>query len=376
MKQKRMQFVLVVLLSLLLLGLATVLIPARAFSESENRPLTQMPAVNADAVLGGTFQSELSDYLSDQIPLRPMWMRLYTGMQKLMGKKEIGGVYVGREHHYFKAFTDADYSPSKAEAIFDLMDSFVRGTGLPSTVLLVPSPGTVLADRLPAHAPYYDADPVYELAQELLSCPVMDLRDDFTARAGDTQLYYKTDHHWTTQGAYLAYEAYCRLKQLTPEPYIMTPVTQDFYGTNHTKILDAAAEPDTILAVQKLPPMEVRYEDGTVSDSPYRPDLLTHKDQYTYFFGGNWGRVTLRTQAQGGHLLVIKDSFANCFVPFLAAHYGQITMVDLRHFEGDLLKLIREEGVTELLFLYEASNLLTDVGIESLGWAVDALEAS
>lgn len=376
MKQKRMRFVLVFVLCLLLLGLATLLIPARAFSESENRPLAQMPPLNQETVLNGTFQSGLSDFLSDQVPLRSMWMKLHTGMQKLLGRKEIGGVYVGKDHYYFKTFTDDDYSTSKMEAVFDLMESFVQGTKLPAAVMLVPSPGTVLADRLPAHAPYYDAAPVYDAAKEMFSCPVIDLRATFAAHAADTQLYYKTDHHWTTQAAYLAYEAYCKEKNLTPAPYIMAPVTQNFYGTNHTKIMDAAAKPDTILAVQKLPPVEVTYDDGTVSDSPYRPDLLTHKDQYTYFFGGNWGKVTLKSDAPGGqHLLVLKDSFANCFVPFLTANYSQITMVDLRHFEGDLLHLIQEEGVTDLLFLYETSNLLTDMGIDALGWAVDALEA-
>lgn len=374
MKQKRMRFVLVLILSLLLLGVVTLVLPAKSFSESENRPLAQMPAVNGETVQTGTFQSGLSDYLSDQFPLRSMWMKLHTGMQKRMGKKEIGGVYVGKEHYYFKAFTDEDYSPNKMEAVFDLMDSFVQGVGLPTTVMLVPSPGTVLEDLLPAHAPYYDANPVYDAAKAQLSGTVIDLRAAFAASQDHTQLYYKTDHHWTTQAAYLAYEAYCKANHLTPEPYIMAPVTQNFYGTNHTKILDGAAKPDTILAVQRLPKMEVVYDDGTVSDSPYRPDLLEHKDQYTYFFGGNWGKITLNTQAKGGHLLVLKDSFANCFVPFLTANYAKITVVDLRHFEGDLLKLMEEEQVTDLLFLYEMSNLLTDTGIYSLGLAVDTLE--
>ena len=349
---------------LLILAVLTLLLPSRAFSPNENRPLAQMPVLSVCDIQSGNIQTGLSDYLSDQIPLRDFWIGANTALKKLSGRQEINGIYLGDDHYYFQKFTDDSYSATRMVSIFRMMDRFVQQQGIPAAVMLVPSPGTVLSGKLPDNAPYYDAALVFDTADQLLSCPVIDLRRCFESAADDTQLYYRTDHHWTSQGAYLAYKQYCTAQGIGPGEYALEQVSDSFYGTLYSKVLDSAAEPDAVYAPMELPEATITYEDGMVSGTPYDPDKLKQKDQYTYFFGGNHGVVTIQTQTQNaGKLLVIKDSFANSFVPYLFGDYSEIIMLDLRYFGGSVEDVITQNGITQILFLYETSNLLTDTGI-------------
>ncbi len=365
MKQQRRRFVGILFLSLWLLAVVTILLPARAFSASENRYLSQMPDLSGQSIQTGSFQNGLSDYLSDQIPFRGGWIQVNTAVKKMMGRREINGVYLGKDHRYFQKFTDDDYSRTRMLSVFRMLDAFVQQQNVPTQVMLVPSPATVLSDDLPRNAPYYHEALIYETAQQLLSASVIDLRDTF--RESTENLYYRTDHHWTTQGAELAYRSYCQAVGLEPRQFLMQQVSGSFRGTLYSRILDPAAPKDTISAVLRLPRVSVTYDDGTVSDSPYSRKFLDEKDQYAFFFGGNWGKVTIDTDATSGKkLLVLKDSFANSFVPFLLEDYSQIVMLDLRYFDGSVADVIAEQGTDQMLILYEMSNFLTDNGILKL----------
>lgn len=363
MRKYRVCFLGVFFISLILLAVMTLIQSPRAFSVNENRPLAQMPVISVKEIQTGSAQEDFSAFLSDQVPLRDYWIKANTFLKRLSGRTEINGVYLGKDDYYFQRFTDDSYSYSRVVSIFRMMDSFVQKQGIPTSVMLVPSPGTILSDKLPANAPYYDADIVFDTANQLLSCPVINLRNCFEA-ASDTQLYYRTDHHWTSQGAYLAYQQYCSALGYCPREYILEQVSSNFYGTLYSKVLDNAAEPDAVYAPAELPEVLITYEDGTVSDTPCHQEKLAQKDQYTYFFGGNYGMVTIQTKTQNTEkLLVIKDSFANSFVPYLSGDYSEIIMLDLRYFGGSVEDVIAQNGITQILFLYEMSNLLTDTGI-------------
>lgn len=364
-------FVVLFFVILALFAGLTFFTPAKAFSENENRYLAQMPELTVDSLLSGEFQEDLSDFLSDQIPFRDFWIETNTNIKKWMGKQEINGVYLGSDGYYFQQFTDDSYSESRKTAIFALLEQFAQKQAASVHVMMVPTPGVVLSDKLPANAPMYNADSVWEeMIAAVPSCNVIDLRDSFRTAAADTQLYYRTDHHWTTQGAYEAYEAYCEAMGLTAksmEDFGLEPVSESFYGTIYSKTLDPAAGAETICAAKNLPAVTVTFDDGETSDSIYAEEFLSQKDQYAYFFGGNWGKVDIQTQADNGKtLLVIKDSFANSFVPYLLEDYERIIMLDLRYYGGSVDAVMTEEAVTEVLFLYEMTNLLTDTGIIKL----------
>ena len=369
MKKKPIVFVVLFFTILALFAGLTFFLPATEFSPNENRYLAQMPELTVDTVLSGDFQSHLNEFLSDQIPLREIWIETNTNLKKWLGKTEINGVYFGEDGYYFQQFTNDSYSESRKDAVFALLGSFAEKQSVPVTMMPVPTPGIALADKLPANAPMYDAGRIWEeLKAAMPAAEFVDLRDAFAA--SQEQLYYKTDHHWTAWGAYEAYVQYCEAKGLTAKTmaeFDVEQVSESFYGTIYSKTLDSAAKPEAIHAPQKLPRVQVVFDGEKTSTSVYDPSFLSQKDQYAYFFGGNWGKVEITTGVQNGQrLVVIKDSFANSFVPYLLEEYEQIVMLDLRYFAGSVQNAMQEAGTTEVLFLYEMTNLLTDTGLNKL----------
>ena len=369
MKRKPVVFVVLFFVILSLLAGLTFGLPAKEFSANENRYLAQMPAFSVDALLSGEFQSQLDTFLSDQIPLREFWIETNTNIKKWLGKTEINGVYFGSDGYYFQQFTESSYSASRKDAVFALLERFAGKQTASVTVMPVPTPGAVLNDKLPANAPMYDADAMWEdLKTSVPSAGFVDLRETF--HNAKEQLYYKTDHHWTAYGAYEAYVRYCASTGLTAKPldhFNLEQVSDSFYGTIYSKTLDSAAKPDSIYAPRNLPQISVTFDGEKTGNSVYDESFLSQKDQYAYFFGGNWGKVEINTGANNGkRLLVIKDSFANSFVPYLLEDYEQIIMLDLRYFGGNTEQVIADSGITDVLVLYEMTNLLTDTGIIKL----------
>ena len=352
---------------LALFGALTFGLPAKTFSDNENRNLAQMPTLTLESLLSGQFQKDLDAFLSDQVPLREFWIQMNTNIKKWMGKTEINGVYIGQDGCYFQQFTEDSYSQSRRDAVFALMEQFAKKQEGNVSIMIVPTPGLILEEKLPANSPMYDGDGAWQALKDATpSAQFIDLRESFAA-SGEG-LYYRTDHHWTTQGAFLAYTQYCDAMGLTPksmEYFGLEKVSDSFLGTIYSKTLDSAARPEEIWAAKNLPQVRVTVDGTKVMDGIYSEEFLQKKDQYAYFFGGNWGRVDIETQAGNGKTLVIlKDSFANCFVPYLLEDYEKIVMLDLRYFSGNVAQAT--EGATDVLFLYEMTNLLTDTGINKL----------
>ena len=106
-------------------------------------------------------------------------------------------------------------------------------------------------------------------------------------------------------------------------------------------------------------------EEGRRSATVYAPECLEARDKYTVFFGGNHALVKLEMLSDSDRvLLVLKDSYANCFVPFLIPDYKAIVMVDPRYYTGDLETLMSAEGVTEVLFMYNANTFSSDTALK------------
>lgn len=350
---------------LLALSAASLLTPDRSFSDNENRYLQLAPALTADRVLSGKFSQEAEAYESDQIILRDFWMGTASFLRRLAGKRDVGGVYLGADGYYFARVTEEDFLQANYEKNLSAVAAFFAANGsLDCRILLSPSPGSVLSDKLPAGAPMYDDAPRFEqLRAAVGQAQVIDV----AAALADTQnAFYRTDHHWTTEGAFAAYGVWCAATGHTVRDWALEPVSDAFRGTLYSKVLLPDSRYDTISIAPQAAVSQVVC-DGAVTDSLYRMDALAEKDQYKVFFGGNWAQVTITTGAQTGrHLLVIKDSFANCFVPFLVQEYDTVTLLDLRYFNRSLPELLSDQEITDVLVLYEMSNFAGDKNLFKL----------
>ena len=330
--------------------------PDRAFSENENRYLQTTPELTADNVLSGRFMTETENYTSDQILLRDFWTGARSVLQRMEGRQDISGTYLGAEGRLFAKVTDDTFDWANYEKNLTAVETFfAANSGKSCTMLMAPSPAGVLGECLPKNAPYYDEDKAFSLLTDKLGGTLADAR---TALAGVEDPYYHTDHHWTTEGARAAYGVWAAATGHTARSYALTQATDRFRGTLYSKVLLPDSVYDT---VDYCPDITIVSADcdGTERDSLYDLTALEKKDKYELFLGGNYAKAVIRTGTENGkHLLVIKDSFANSFVPFLTGDYETITMVDLRYCREKLQPLADEAD--DILVLYEITNFAAD----------------
>ena len=359
-------------LSILILVLGIVL-PDRGFSEKENRVLASAPGLNLNQIVSGGFEKQFETYENDQFPLRDLWITLKAGADRLMGKVEANGVLLGKSGYLmeeFKSPVQTQYD-STVKAMTDFAQ---RHSDLKQYALIAPNSVNILKDKLPAFAPVTDQNVWLDSLKDSLTAAgvtFIDVRATFQDHKME-YLYYHTDHHWTTQGAYYAYLQAAKEMGVdtSTDAFDKAPVTRSFQGTLSAKSGFRSGEkdeidvflPDSSNALSSV----VNYVDEQKkSASFYDTEKLKTRDKYAMFFGGNHAKVKISTPVAENHtLLVLKDSYANSFVPFLAQHYRKIIMVDPRYYYGNLEELMQAENVDEVLYLYNANTFFADTSLE------------
>lgn len=346
-------------IAVILLGLSigSLVLPDRDFSPNENRYLQAAPALTAESLFSGTFTAQAEKYTADQIALRDTWITAASVLRQAGGKQDIGGVWLGEDGYYFTKMTEDDFDRARYEKnLTQVQTFFAANDDKDCRILLAPTPAYMLADKLPDNAVLFDADACYDTLAARLGGAVIDSRDALGGAAD--QIYYRTDHHWTTAGAYAAYTAWCGETGHTAREWPLRQASDSFRGTLYSKVLLPGSAYDDIFLAEDAAIVSMDC-DGAVSDSLYDRSRLAEKDQYTVFMGGNHAKAVIQTRAGTGRsLLVVKDSFANSFLPFLTADYDTITVLDLRYCRENVQALA--EGCTDVLVLYELTNFAGD----------------
>ena len=361
--------------ALLLLGLAiaNLVWPKRDMIELENRKAAQFPAFSVEALLDGRWQSGFARWMQDQFLLRDAWINTQRAADEIVFQKaEEGGILLGKDQWMFtKLFTIDDATRQQTAKNVQAVAEFAARYPGKVTFLLAPSASVIYPEALPAGAPMADENALLDdiFAQVGESAAVIDLREPFTARK-DEYLYFKTDHHWTTNGAYRAYEQFCALKGLTPfDRDAHEAVTvEDFQGTHYSATRLWDVENDTI-TYYPLPNQmtiynitgEAQYEPMT-TENLINTDKFATRDKYAAFLDGNNGYSVIEGDGEGS-ILVVKDSYANSFIPYLTANYEKIGVVDFRNFKYGLDSTIEREGYDEVLILYNFQTFIADTDL-------------
>jgi len=373
---KKLTKILLAILLLLFIGAIAALnlvAPARTFSESENRMLEQLPHFSLNKLASGRFTSDFEKYVSDQFVLRDIWIGVKTDADRMMGKKESNGIYMGKDGYLIQKFIPP--AEENMEEKVQAIHAFDHATpDLRKYVMLVPTAAAVLADKLPKYAMVGDEEAYLGKVRRMLhtNIHVVDVFPALYAERAQP-LFYKTDHHWTTLGAYVAYLELCKQMRLVPqnrEAFDIRPVTGEFYGSLYSKSGFRHLQPDRIELYLPKDPMTyaVTYVDERrTTDSLYAMEQLDRKDKYAVFLNGNHGLIHIQTaQPNGKKLLVVKDSYANSFIPFLLNHFSEIYVVDLRYYEENLASFVSEHDIHDMLLLYNANTFFEDPSIKYL----------
>ncbi len=341
------------------------------YSEKENRYLAIKPDLDSGNLLNGKYQEDYETYLADKTIFRNKWIELKTYIELASLKKDVNGVYFGKDN-YLIARQDTDKfetenADKNCKYLEEFVDNYKKNTDI--CVMLVPNTSEILKKKLPNYAyNFNETRYINDIYKEIGEDNTVDVNQMLKAHK-DEYLYYKTDHHWTTLGAYYAFTEYADKTGINIEKYTTKLVTDKFYGTMSSKVnLEIEADKVYIYEPYKEEEVSVRYNNSTeLKDSLYEMSALDKKDKYSIFLGGNNPLVQITTNAENDRkVLVIKDSFAHCFIPFMISGFSKIDVVDLRYYNESIRKMIEEGGYTDILVLYNVGNFVEDKNIYKL----------
>lgn len=354
---------------LIVLPALTLFLPKKTFSENENRYLQEFPVPTLKTLEDKSFMSAFEKFFSDHFVLREKWIQLKNQMEIITNKKEINGVYLTEKRLIEHQELNEDIIKQNTEAI----NSFAEKYKKPTFLMIVPTAESIYTDQLPLMAPYFDQkkviDSIYTASNKNLTCI-----DVFTPllSAKNQYIYYNTDHHWTSLGAYLGYFSSAKPLDFAHNEidiFNVEHASHDFKGTLYSKTLYEKSTPDTIdlyhLSTGE-PQVTVTVNSGQKSSehqSIFFRNYLDKKDKYNTFLGQNEPCVSVKTDVTNQKkLLIIKDSYAHSMVQFYMYHYSEITLVDLRYV-NKLSNYVSVDDYDQIMFVYNFASVNTDTSI-------------
>ena len=339
----------------------------REFSEMENRNLAQLPEFSFESLKSGDFTAGIESYMSDQVFLKDSLVSLKTDCERAVLKNFQNGVYFGDDGYFLQQYTE---NKEQIDKNIGYINDWAEQVKVPVQFVLVPNSVCINEDKLPALAVNDNQLDSIEYISETLSDKItlFNAYDSLkTAADNGDQVFYKTDHHWTDSGARAVFEALTGDKIDTSE-YDNSIVRNDFYGTLYSKAPSALTKPETMILPRHSG--ESRYtvtyvKEGKTTDSLIDESYLDKKDKYASFMGGNFSRVDISSSDSktDKKVLVLKDSYANAMLPYLADEYSQLIVVDMRyyHFEQQTVaELIESENVDQVLMIYNMDFINSD----------------
>lgn len=382
----------------LVVPIVTLFTPKLERSENENRSLQKLPTIINEQNLkkvtdkekkddlkpedyfnvikwkyitnreGKAFKDELEKYFCDHLMGREVWVKTCNRIQTLAGKQEINEVYTVNNQmiQSFKGYSESDVE--KAVGALNLFAE--RHPDMQVYMMLAPTAQEFFMNELPGYAGLLNEksfiDDVYKSVEGITTIDCL----SYLAGHSDEYIYYRTDHHWTSYGAYCAYSAAAKslgYSALGQSSFNIETASSDFRGTLFSRTLDDSVTPDVMTyyhpsAGEQKVRMECRNgAEVNTYDSLYVREFLEQKDKYSSFTGSNVPVVDIKTGIENGRsLLVIKDSYAHSLVPFLANHYSRITMVDMRYINVDLNRLVKLSDYDQALVMYNAITFAQD----------------
>lgn len=338
-------------------------LPKESFSETEKRQLSAAPVLNWENLRSGQFGSEMETYMADHMPGRNFFVGLGAYYDLLSGRQVSKDIYLAEGGRLVEA--PAEWNQAQIDKNMKYIHKFAENLQIPVDLMIVPSAGFMLQDQiLGLHNEYLDEQIIAEIYANAAAGQIrtVDLLSRFRQDGSISTLYYRTDHHWTSYGAYSAYHAYMRSLGQTPVEAntFRVEAKPGFRGSTYSRSALWLTKPET---VELWYGSELTVTIGQSSyHSPFFLDRLQEADMYTVFLDGNQPLVRIRNEANvgKGKLLVIRDSYSNCLGPMLAENYEEVVMIDLRYYKLPASQLCAQEGFTNVLVAYSLSNFMTD----------------
>ena len=364
MKQRTYNIFLTVLFCLFIGGifLGSMLLPDKTFSPVENRNLAQAPKFSWETVTTGKFMDDAEDYVNDQIIGRDFWVALKAWSERLIGKRENNGVYFAQQDTLISRVDTPD--AQLLEKNMGYVNALVDNVDVPVYFGIIPSAAAIWSDRLPDGAPTADEKAIIDSLYQAVQTHTIDLYGSLSAHSGE-EIYYRTDHHWTSLGAYYGYAALMEAMGLNAAPLDegqKVTVSEEFYGTLYSSSGVRWLPPDHIDRYISGDGVAVTaYPDGTPQPgSLYVDSYLKEKDKYSSFLGGNKPLCVIETEHDDApKVLVIRDSYTDSLAPFLTQNFSEIHLFDPRMNLTSIKDYVADHQIDSVVVLYSISNFVS-----------------
>lgn len=341
----------------------SLLLPKQDFSELENRHLQKTPTLSIKTLKDGSFMEQAEDYVADHIVGRDFWVSLKSWCERLSGKQENNGVYLASEGTLINRIDTPD--PAALDKSMASLNALTDNVSVPVYFGLIPSAATVWSHRLPAGAPTADELGIINRLYSQTKAHTVDMAGPLLDHR-EEDIYYRTDHHWTSLGAFYGANALFDAMGMGPislSDYRKTTVTDQFNGTIFSSSGVRWVKPDSIdIYVPDDGVKVTSYFSSTPTEGAlYVGSKLEKKDKYTYFLGGNQPLCVIETEhTDAPRVLVVRDSYSDSLAPFLTERFSEIHLYDLRYNMNSLKQYVAEHSIDSVVVLYSFNNFATD----------------
>lgn len=341
----------------------SLVLPDRERSDTENRTLAQWPEFSWEALKDGSYTKKVEEYFADQFPLRDEWTGLKAQSEHLIGKTEFNDVYLTEDGTLISQVQRPDRE--LLDKNIGYLNRLVANNAAQVTLGLIPSAAEVWKDKLPQGAESWDQKTFLE-EMSSLGLPTIDFWTALTEHA-DEEIFYHTDHHWTSLGAF--YGANAVLTTLGKEPLHREDFTPEiasdsFYGTLYSQAGIHWVEPDTMEYWVRDEGLQITsWRTGNpVESALYDRSYLEQKDKYSSFLGGNQPLCVIKNEnlVDAGKVLIVRDSYTDSLAPFLAQRFSEVHLMDFRQFHGSLSQYAKENEIDDILVIFSIPNFITD----------------
>lgn len=377
MQEKIIKYMTPIIFLTIIFGFAilNIVTPDKIKSESENTNLQQLPDFTTQKLFDGSFTKDFEKYVAEQFVGRDEFIGIKSTADYVIGKRDSNTIYFGKDDYLLKYFPTYNIDDYLLNRNFERISQFVNTVDFDGNiaVLLAPTSSEILTDKLPTLSYNYNQLEAYDNFKNTIPADsFVNVGDSLKAHASE-EIYFKTDHHWTTLGSYYAYQALCDtlgIKSISLEEYDVQTISNEFYGTLYSNARLPSTKPDRIDVYTPKFPTEynVVYNMGEKrTDTLFDESFLDTRDQYSYFLRGNQPMVEITSQNKNGKkLLVLKDSYSHNMIPYLVNDFETVFMLDLRYYNGSLQQFIKQQNFTDIALIYNFETLATDINFAKI----------
>lgn len=351
--------------------------PKQVFSEEENRMLATIPRFSFESFVNGDYLNGVNDYINDHFAFRDIYLKLNSWWEiDVMGKKENNGVYIGKDGYLFEKFKYNDNEKENANTNAKIISDFankMNEQNIPTYFVLAPNSIYINNYKLPNNVEVPNQEEIIkQIYGKIENTNNINVIESLKKENKNKQLYFKTDHHINSDGAYVIYTEYCKAANKATKEidnFNRVTVSNDFLGTFDSKAQLLNQQPDELFVYKNQNNTNIKEAiyDKQTTNSIFNEEYLKGKDKYSYFLNGNNSRAIIKTNVNNDKkLLVIKDSYAHIMSQFLCQDYSEVHFLDPRYTNFDYVEYAKENEITDVLFLYNVSTFAQDTNLKKI----------